>query len=206
MMRPLSQRELAAYAAGVLDPGEAAAVAAALVVDPDSRRRLAELNLRIDAIRGEDRWHLPKVALPDRVAPLELVVTGSAMTAGRAVRAGDPFVILIHPPSAAEGWWPVVVRECGGTSEVVYPASQDEWRSLAAWPATGAARELRVVPEGAPGRHRYVVVLTPTGTQVDWSAAPDDRWAELRAAVEDGTTYAAAAELDVTGDAPGAAG
>jgi len=196
-MRKLNPRELAAYAAGALDPGEATAVADALAVDAEARRRLAALNLRMDEIRGIDRWRIPRLAVEGRVEPLAAALAGAAMTGGRAVRGGHPFAILVNPPDRAEAWRPVVVREHDGVSEVVYPTTAEEWRSLDAWPRAGEARELVVVAASEPGRHRYVIALSPVGAEVDWAAAPDARWAELRAGVEDGTTFAAAVELEV---------
>lgn len=64
MMSTLADRQLLAYAARSLDPGATRAVEEAFAANPDLRRRLAALELQMDALQGQRRWHLPVVALP----------------------------------------------------------------------------------------------------------------------------------------------
>ena len=76
MINPISDRELLAYAAQALDPGTRHGIEAALDADPPLRRRLAVLQLGVDALLGIQRWTLP-APQAHRPAPLPALVRPS---------------------------------------------------------------------------------------------------------------------------------
>lgn len=198
MMRTLSDRELLAHVARALDPGEAAAVEAALAVDPAARRRHDALAGRVAALTSRDVWILPTMPIPGRVVAPSVAYGGAAFMGDGGVRAGDHVKLRVSPSGPAASVRPVVVHVHGGRSGVLYPLSAEEWVSLDAWPEARGAWEIDVVAAAEPGEHRYLVVLVDRDTVVDWAAPPEARWTELREAVEDGRVPAAAVAVVIS--------
>ncbi len=205
MMPTLSDRQLLAYAARSLDPGATRAVEEAFAANPDLRRRLAALELQMDALQGQRRWHLPVVALPDRAPALEVELHREMALGGDGplghFRPGDHVGIRIAAPGDARDWRPVIVREAAGRAEVVHPTAADEWVSLNHWPAARGSHWVDIVVDTPPGDQRYVLILATAAVSVDWSAEPEVRWAALRADVEDGRVPAASLSLHVDASA-----
>lgn len=183
----LSDRDLRAYAAGALDPGERLGVDDALHGDASARRRLAAMQAAAAGPTPDGRWRGLRRDWPGGI-PARAMETERAVHLGDgglpANRVGDR--VTLRVPTDAGHLRPVVIREEDGHSEVLHPQGADDWIALSAWPRGPRGYEIDVYLQGEPGIHRYVVVLAAPDVEVDWAVPPSARWAELRRRVEEG--------------------
>lgn len=190
-MRPLvSDRELRAYVARALDPGDEAALEAAIALDPTAPARLAAIRERLER-PAAPAWFVPRRASVGLPVPPPARIEPVAHLGGDAA-AGEVWAEVRLDLSAAEAARvrPVVVVERPTSAEVLHPEAAEDWLPLERWPSgDGGYTLLVMVPEGEPCR--VVVALPDEGFVVDWTAAPERRWAELREAVAEGAVRAA---------------
>lgn len=190
-----SERQILAWLAGAMEPGEAAELRARVRDDPGLAARVRDLEARIsEGPPREPAWSVPPPGLWGGQRPFAVSVQASAFSAG-PVRAGEAFRVRIQDPGPPERLVIVLLRGAEGW-EVLAPADPDELLRLRELPPDGDGYALDLIaPEAAePGRTRWAVALPEVDMVIDWSAPPARRWAALRAALEDGRVPVSAFE------------
>ena len=134
------------------------------------------------------RWWLPISGAPG--LGLECAVAG--VLGPQTTRIGSSVQLRVAPPGPADGFFPVVVREVGARSEVLFPLDPDSQTSLVEFESEDDVYVIPVIVGGPAGEHTYVVVAVPAEHEIDWSLPDDERWELVRDGVEDGTLAAAA--------------
>lgn len=190
-MRPLvSDRELRACVARALDPGDEAALTAAIALDPTAPARLAAIRARLER-PAAPAWFVPRRTSEGLPLPPLARIEPVAYLGGATARGEVWTEVRIELPAAeAARVRPVVVVERADGGEVVHPEAEEDWLALDRWPSRNGGYALLVmVPE--EDLCRVVVALPEEGFPVDWTAPPERRWVELREAVAEGAVRAA---------------
>ena len=205
MIRRLSDRDLYAYAARGLDPGDARTIEAAVAADPAAQGRLAFIEQRVSRLAASDaRWRLPVLSIAGRMPPLAARAVSDLHMGEDGVHVGDRVVLRIAPPPDVARVRPLLLRECDGVSEVVYPMAPEEWMSLDQWPLEEGEYEIELVVDGPEGDQRYLVALVDLALEIDWTAPAETRWQAVRERIEEGTLAACAVVVHVDAGRPGA--
>lgn len=173
----LPDRELAAWAFGVLDPGDAAWLAAR--AGPVERLRAAGMA----ACAG--------VAAPCGVPPLRAEGLAAPLLSAEAVlRAGDRIALPLAWAGALHETRVAIFRTAGAVVERIFPRDES-WPTLAAFPHRYGRPVADIVLAPPAGRQRFDLVLVhETLAAAPWSE--HGLWERLRAA------YAAGALPGVT--------
>lgn len=177
---------------GLLDPDEAAWLDERLALEPALRRRMAEAVARDPgAVELEPSpWRLPPPARSANLPP-------AAQLDGAGLRAGGAFRLWMREPAEGGPWWVVVLRLGPAGWQVVAPKRAS---ARVGWEQLERERDGRVVPLLAATRgvrQRWAVALLPVETPVDWDAPEPQRWAPLRALLDEGALPVTSAVIDV---------
>jgi len=116
-----------------------------------------------------------------------------------ALRPGEAFAVTLEVPEAGGPFMVVILYAPPGAGwRVVLPDGPDDVLPLGALDARGGGHrllELMTGPEA--GRQRWAVLLAPLDAPVDWSMAPIERWAALRADLTGGRLPSASWSVEV---------
>lgn len=188
-----NQRLIRLYAAGLLDPDDAADLEDRLAASASLRAALR--GIRAEPVEAPPRspWRVPP---PGWGAALR-VQTPAVLGPGR-VRAGEAFHIdLDELPDAAEREV-VVLRQQAGRWEVLAPEQPDDRARLSDFPLVEGRRRVTLLARGV-GPQRWAVAL-PVWEAWAPAETPAARWEALQRAVAEGRVPVGAADLEVLAD------
>lgn len=182
-----SHARLTLFAAGLLDPPDAAEVEDQLLGSAALRRQLA-------ALGAPPRWTLspwrvppPALGVPMRVASLEAFST-------QTLRAGDAFhADLPDLPDASEREV-VVLRRSESLWEVLAPLHAEDRARLSDFPLVDGLRRVTLLARGT-GRQRWAIALPRWAADRD--LASTDAWADLRASLQAGDVPVGSVDLEL---------
>jgi hypothetical protein len=174
MSAVVSDRLLNLYALDLLEPHDAADVAARLAAA--GRSAPVAVAPRGD---GAEVWVMPPPGLGRLASVGELQV---AATAAHVV--GETLRLAVDCPEDPDAFEVIVLRREADGWTVWIPEEEAGRVPLSALEDLGDGRRaLDLVTPGPVGRQWWGVVLAPRGGRVDWGAPSGQRWAALRAAV-----------------------
>lgn len=213
----VSDRDLRAYVARSLEPGDQRALEAVIAADPTAQGRLDGLRLRLEAPPERPPWFLPRSGWQLGASPALSLCLGRERVEDQApgvsfqglhgLSPGDLVGLRFAETGGAGhpmgGRRPVVVLDDAGSGRVVHPVAAEAWAPLSEWEVRSSVDEpayvIEVLVADRPGRQRYIVVLPDESFQVDWSLPEETRWDALRAAVEEGKVPAVSVDLYTRG-------
>jgi hypothetical protein len=199
MPGPISDADLFAYLAGVLDPGRAREIEEKLSCSATLAARLntASMALRDPELPGPS-WRIPPPGLAGGRAPMRLQPEVASVMAD-GPRPGDRVKLWIRPTKEPESRIVVVLMQKPETGwTVVFPSGPGEEIDLASLPSReDGARRLDVVLQDFPGTQRWAVALPAKGTTIDWEQPDETRWSDVKRALECGEIPVSSVEISL---------
>lgn len=192
-MRAFSDRTILAWLAGVLDPALARRLESELATDPELQARVEIQRARLREPTERPRWRLPPTGLPVGLD----AAAQRAGTMGGPLRPGDLVLVSlqVHDPTPRQV---VVLARDRAAWTVLLPSAPDEVLALEDLALdTAGRRQLYLSIAEAPAVQRRAVLLPPLDLPVDWSLAPEERWAALQALLDQGEVPAFVVEISL---------
>ena len=195
-MRPVTETELFGYLVGVLEPGRAEEVEAALAESPQLRAKLGEVGATVRMTAPMDRgWQIPPPGIAGGRVGFGVGATPAVVMAGRA-QAGDRVQLWIEPVTNEA--MVVLLAEKANGWRVMFPNDVEEVITLEELPTReDGARRIDVVLTEVEGPQRWAVALPSASTSVDWAASETSRWDELRRGIASGEVAVTAVDVAV---------
>lgn len=189
MSTSLTAQQLTLYALDLLDPPDQLAVGARVALDPRLAQRVVQLRAEEAGADPRTPWRIP----PPGLGPM--VELGRLRVAGTDMQIGNTLRLRLADVEGPEDWEVVVLRRLDSTWQVWLPWDEESRVRMSQLEVVEGQRVVDLALPGPPGPQRWAVIRVRRGYMVDWSAAPDERWRQLREDLAAGRAEAGQVEL-----------